>query len=203
GENYVGFDASTFNSSVVFTYNYAFGGATINGSLVAPYEPTVLSFIDQVKEFLTGGLLRARISPGTVAPQFSHFPLRASLTLLRFADTLLDEYFALMQNLVLSQLDRSAVGARNFLFFNVPRVDLTPLIVAEGATAQAQLESVIDDFNTRLASPVGVGPVQENSTGVMTWLWDFNSVFTMILSAPTKFGFVDAVGYGNTGDLWG
>jgi hypothetical protein len=56
GENYVGFDTSTFNSSVIFTYNYAFGGATINASLVTPFEPTVLSLIDQVNEFLTGGV---------------------------------------------------------------------------------------------------------------------------------------------------
>ncbi|KAJ7708156.1 hypothetical protein B0H17DRAFT_451779 [Mycena rosella] len=204
GENYVGFDTATFNASVIFTYNYAFGGATINASLVTPFEPTVLSLIDQVNEFLTGGvaekpaatpwtsanaLFSVWIGVNDLAGSFSEPGDRGV-----FADTLLDEYFALMQKLV-------AVGGRNFLFLNVPRVDLTPLILAEGATAQAQLKSVIDDFNTRLASRVA--SFKTNNTGVTTWLWDSNSVFTTILSAPTQFGFVDAVSFGNTGDFWG
>lgn len=41
-----------YNTSLVLTYNYAYGGATIDASLVAPYEPTVLSLTDQVGEFL-------------------------------------------------------------------------------------------------------------------------------------------------------
>lgn len=40
------------NNSLVLTYNYAYGGATIDASLVTPYEPTVLSMTDQVNEFL-------------------------------------------------------------------------------------------------------------------------------------------------------
>ena len=45
-----------YNNSLILTYNYAYGGATINASLVAPFEPTVLSLIDQVNEFLDGGV---------------------------------------------------------------------------------------------------------------------------------------------------
>ncbi|KAJ7085535.1 hypothetical protein C8R44DRAFT_721645 [Mycena epipterygia] len=207
GENYVGFDTSTFNSSVIFTYNYAFGGATINASLVTPFEPTVLSLIDQVNEFLTGGVAgKPAATPWTSANAL--FSVWIGVNDLAgsyfepgdrgaFADTLLDEYFALTQKLV----RRFAVGARNFLFLNVPRVDLTPLIIAEGTAAQAQLKSVIDDFNTRLAARVS--SFKGNNTGVTTWLWDSNAFFTTILSAPTQFGFVDAVSFGNTGDFWG
>ena len=38
----------------MFTYNYAYGGATIDATLVKPYKPTVLSLTDQVEEFLSG-----------------------------------------------------------------------------------------------------------------------------------------------------
>ncbi|KAJ6480433.1 hypothetical protein C8R45DRAFT_1063218 [Mycena sanguinolenta] len=210
GENYVGFDTETFNASVIFTYNYAFGGATINASLVAPFEPGVLSLIDQVNEFLTGG----------VASQPATTPWTSANTLFSvwigvndlagsyfepgdrgaFADTLLDEYFALMQKLY-ANVVLLAVGARNFLFLNVPRVDLTPLIAAEGTAAQAQLEAVITDFNTRLASRVS--SFKASNSGVTTWLWDSNAVFTTILNSPTAFGFVDAVSFGSTGDFWG
>jgi len=37
--------------SCFLEWNFAYGGATVNASLVTPYEPTVLSFIDQVAEF--------------------------------------------------------------------------------------------------------------------------------------------------------
>ncbi|KAJ7208640.1 hypothetical protein GGX14DRAFT_551302 [Mycena pura] len=204
GENYVGYDTATFNASVVFTYNYAFGGATINASLVAPFEPTVLSLIDQVNEFLSGGVAsKPATTPWTSANAL--FSVWIGVNDLAgsyfepgdrgaFADVLLDEYFALMQKLV-------AVGARNFLFLNVPRVDLTPLVISSGGAAQAQLKSVISDFNTRLASRVSA--FKATNAGVTTWVWDSNTVFTTILSAPTQFGFVDAVSFGNTGDFWG
>ena len=51
GLNWVGFLASQYNRSTLLTYNFAYGGATTNATIVPPYEPTVLSFIDQVKQF--------------------------------------------------------------------------------------------------------------------------------------------------------
>ncbi|KAJ7325951.1 hypothetical protein DFH08DRAFT_1028020 [Mycena albidolilacea] len=221
GENYVGYDTVTFNKSVIFTYNYAYGGATINASLVTPFEPTVLSLIDQVNEFLTGGVAsKPATTPWTSADAL--FSVWIGVNDLAgsyfqpgdrgaFAETLLDGYFALIQKLVRHSIThaRSSIlippqytaGARNFLFLNVPRVDLTPLIIQEGAAAQAQLKAVITDFNTRLATRVA--SFKASNSGVTTWLWDSNAVFTTILSAPTQFGFVDAVSFGNTGDFWG
>ena len=46
-------DTTVYNKSLVLTYNYAYGGATIDASLVTPYQPTVLSLTDQVNEFLS------------------------------------------------------------------------------------------------------------------------------------------------------
>jgi GDSL-like Lipase/Acylhydrolase len=54
GENWIDYLTTTYNNSLVFTYNYAYGGATIDASLVTPYLPTVLSLTDQVNEFLNG-----------------------------------------------------------------------------------------------------------------------------------------------------
>ncbi|KAG6893700.1 hypothetical protein C0995_016339, partial [Termitomyces sp. Mi166 len=47
GENWVDYVTTEFNNSLLFTYNYAYGGATIDATLVAPYTPTVLSLTDQ------------------------------------------------------------------------------------------------------------------------------------------------------------
>lgn len=46
--NWVDLVTTTYNTSTLLTYNFAYGGATINATKVAPYTSTVLSLIDQV-----------------------------------------------------------------------------------------------------------------------------------------------------------
>ncbi|KAF8148146.1 hypothetical protein K438DRAFT_2087483 [Mycena galopus ATCC 62051] len=158
GENYVGYNTETYNSSVIFTYNYAYGGAMINASLVTPYEPTVLSLIDQVNEFLTGGVAaKPATTPWTSA--------NALFSGWIGVNNLAGSYYETGDRGACVD-SQTAVGARNFLFLNVPRVDLTPLVTAEGTAAQQQLAAVITDFNTRLAA--NVTSFQETNTGVCT-----------------------------------
>lgn len=51
GLDWVGFEVTEYNASLLLSYNLAYGGATVDASLVAPYADTVLSFVDQVGEF--------------------------------------------------------------------------------------------------------------------------------------------------------
>jgi phospholipase/lecithinase/hemolysin len=51
GLNWVGFLASKYNTSTLLAYNFAYGGATTNATIVPPYASTVLSFVDQVAQF--------------------------------------------------------------------------------------------------------------------------------------------------------
>ncbi|KAF7320593.1 CBM1 domain-containing protein [Mycena chlorophos] len=186
GENYVGYLTEVDNTSVTFAYNYAYGGATINASLVAPYLPTVLSLIDQVNEFFgpveDGGyaskpastpwtsenaLFSVWIGINDLAGSYYESGNRSA-----FAEVLLGEYFSLMQE----------------------------LIAAEGPAAQQALQVVLEDFNSRLATHVA--SFKAANSGVKTWIWDAYTVFTNILADPTAYGFVDATSYGNTGDFW-
>lgn len=50
GVNWIGEIVETAPGCTL-NFNFAYGGATVNASLVTPFEPTVLSFIDQVTEF--------------------------------------------------------------------------------------------------------------------------------------------------------
>ncbi|KAF7300043.1 CBM1 domain-containing protein [Mycena kentingensis (nom. inval.)] len=187
GENYVGFDTMTFNGSVLFTYNYAYGGATINASLVKPFEPTVLSLGDQINEFLTGGVA----SKPATTPWTSD---NALFSVWIGVNDMAGSYF--------QPGDRGAnVGARNFLFINVPRVDLSPLVIQQGASAQALLKSTIADFNSRLVTHAA--SFKAANAGTKTFIWDSNAVFTTILANPTQFGFVDATSFGAPNDFWG
>ncbi|KAI0657770.1 hypothetical protein C8Q70DRAFT_1046069 [Cubamyces menziesii] len=203
GTNWIDLMTVEYNNSLILTYNYAYGGATINASLVAPYEPTVLSLIDQVNQFL-----------GTVADKPATAPWTSENSLFSvwigindignsyylsgdrdaFSDTLLDSYFGQVQELY-------NAGGRNFLFINVPPVDRSPLMLSQAASAQALEKQVIAGYNTKLVARATA--FQAANDGVKTWIWDSNTAFTTVLDNPTAYGFVDATSYGGQGDFWG
>ncbi|KAH8110570.1 hypothetical protein DFH11DRAFT_1514184 [Phellopilus nigrolimitatus] len=209
GVNWIDVITVQYNNSLILTYNYAYGGATINASLVAPYEPTVLSLGDQVNQFLSGAANKPAAAPWT--SEDSMFSFWIGINDIgnsyssggdrdAFSDTLLDAYFALVQEIV-SFKNTSAVGGRNFLFINVPPIDRSPLMLAEPASAQALEKSIIAGFNSKLVDRVT--QLKANNTGVSTWIWDSNTAFTQVLDDPTAFGFIDNTSFGGTGDFWG
>lgn len=63
GVNWIDVDTVVYNKSLILTYNYAYGGATIDASLVPPSSSTILTLTDQVNEFLSG----AATKPATAA----------------------------------------------------------------------------------------------------------------------------------------
>ncbi|KZT36934.1 hypothetical protein SISSUDRAFT_988434 [Sistotremastrum suecicum HHB10207 ss-3] len=202
GVNYVDLVTVQYNKSLVLNYNFAYGGATIDASLVTPYEPTVLSLTDQVNEYLNSIATKPASTPWTSANTLfsvwigindignSYYNGQGSA----FNTILINAYFALVQKLYNS-------GARNFLFINVPPIDRSPLMLAQPAASQAQEKTAIADFNSQLVN--AIASFSADNTGVTTWLWDSNAAFTTVLNSPTTYGFVDAISYGNTGDFWG
>ena len=50
GPNWVDFLTTVYNQSFIETYDLAYGGAVVDSSLVAQYEPTVLDFVQQVND---------------------------------------------------------------------------------------------------------------------------------------------------------
>ncbi|KAF9070838.1 hypothetical protein BDP27DRAFT_1446714 [Rhodocollybia butyracea] len=210
GPNWIDFDTTTHNNSLVFTYNYAFGGATIDANLVAPFEPTVLSVTDQVNQFLQTVASKPASTPWT--SENSLFSIWIGINDLgnsyflsdnrtSFDTTLLDAEFALVQQLVSTHSSLFDVGARNFLFLNVPPTDRSPLMLAEPASAQAMLKANILDFNSQLVE--FAENFKASNAGVTTLIWDSNTAFNTILDDPTAFGFIDAVSFGTgPGFFW-
>ncbi|KAJ3826099.1 hypothetical protein F5880DRAFT_1457675, partial [Lentinula raphanica] len=224
GANWLDFDTTTYNNSLVLTYNYAYGGATIDSGLVAPFEPTVLSVTDQVNEFLgTAGSPSEPVETTAWTSENSLFSIWIGINDLgnsyylsdnrtSFDTTLLNAEFALVQKLPISNprtaimisnrlFDYSDVGARNFLFLNVPPTDRSPLMLAQSTEAQEMLKANILDFNSQLAE--FIDEFKASNSGVTTFLWDANAAFTTILDDPTAYGFIDAVSYGtDVGYFW-
>ena len=64
GTNYVDYLTMNLNSSLVLTYDYAVGGATINKSLVAPGHAS-RSLIIQTNDFLQGAGKKPKSAPWT------------------------------------------------------------------------------------------------------------------------------------------
>jgi phospholipase/lecithinase/hemolysin len=203
GSNWVDDLTTIYNKSKILTYNYAYGGATINASLVAPYEPTVLSLIDQVNLYSSTAASKPATSPWTSANAL--FSVWIGINDIgnsyyesgdrnAFSDTLLNAYFAQVQKLYNS-------GARNFLFVNVPPIDRSPLMLAQPASSQATEKTVIAGFNSKLAAKIAA--FKASNSGVQTWLWDSNAAFTTILNSPTTYGFSDATSYGGAESFWG
>jgi phospholipase/lecithinase/hemolysin len=74
-------------------------------------------------------------------------------------------------------------------------------MIPQGEASTSTEATVIKNFNTQLAAAVSA--FKANHTGVSVWQYDSNAAFTTILDAPTKYGFVDATSYGQTGSFWG
>ncbi|KAF9036805.1 hypothetical protein BJ165DRAFT_1354512 [Panaeolus papilionaceus] len=204
GENWVGYVTTKYNNSLLYTYNYAYGGATIDAKLVTPYTPTVLSLTDQVNQFLSTVANKPASTPWT--SDNSLFSIWIGINDIgnsyyqsgdrgAFSDTLLNAEFALVQKLY-------NAGARNFLFVNVPCIDRSPLMLAQAQSARNTEKSVISGFNSRLTAKVNA--FKSANSGVKTWMWDSNAQFTTILNSPTTYGFKDATSYGSGSNIfWG
>lgn len=65
GEHWVDYLTTKYNSSKVYTYNYAFGGGVIDSDLVTPWKPDVLDLIDQTDQFLSVAAKKPPVTPWT------------------------------------------------------------------------------------------------------------------------------------------
>uniref|UniRef100_A0A0W0FWY4 CBM1 domain-containing protein n=1 Tax=Moniliophthora roreri TaxID=221103 RepID=A0A0W0FWY4_MONRR len=226
GENWVDYGTTVYNKSLVLTYNFAYGGATIDANLVPPYEPTVRSLTDQVNIFLGSAVAEqpesapwtsenalfsiwigindignswylggdrdaCRIRPRAAAREFLDFT-----TLVRGVTMNSDGLSAAM-------ISSDDVGARNFLWVNVPPVQRTPAVLSSSDTNSQELEkSVIEGFNSKLETKIEA--FKANNSDISTYLYDSYVGFTKILDDPTSYGFRDATTYGEGEDIfWG
>lgn len=102
----------------MLSYNFASGGATTNASLVAPFATTVLSFIDQVDQFVQYIPSGPWSSGNTLFGVWMGVNDAGNAWYLSNYTTVLgqimDSYFTEIQRLY-------NAGGRNFLFLTVPR----------------------------------------------------------------------------------
>jgi phospholipase/lecithinase/hemolysin len=185
GPNWVDFLTTTYNQSAIYTYNLAYGGATVDSALVAPYQPTVISMINQVQtQYLPIYGSHPASAPWTAESSLFAFWIGINdvgnswwLNNVTLYDTIFAEYSGLLDQIY-------ATGARNFLFLNVPPVNLSPLILTQNDNGYAaEYEGkTIADWNARVVAMSNA--FKANHTGVTTFVYDTNALFSKVIQDP-------------------
>ncbi|PQE11689.1 fungal cellulose binding domain-containing protein [Rutstroemia sp. NJR-2017a WRK4] len=189
GPNWVDYLTVKYNRSNLLTYNLAYGGATIDSSLVAPYEPQVSSIAEQIEnEFFPAYAGKPASAPwasdNTIFAIFdgindvgnSYYQGVPATTNLN------QRIFAVYAGLV-DQL--YYIGARNFAFLNVPPVDRSPLSLANDAAYQQQEKLDIAAWNT-LVTDLAQN-LKKTFSDVNVFTVDAHSIFTKVLDNPASY----------------
>ncbi|WYZ43343.1 hypothetical protein EsH8_VI_001042 [Colletotrichum jinshuiense] len=198
GLDWVGFMVTQFNASLTYSYNLAYGGATTDASLIAPYTSTVLSFIDQVTEFSR-----------SLAPKPSWAPWTADNALVGVWMGVndvgnafwLSNREALLVQVLGRYFDQLQIlynaGARKFVLLSVPPTQKTPLMLANGADSNAQLAAAIKQYNDLIVS--NLAAFKTKNAGVTSWVVDTTVAFDKAINNPTAYGAPDATCYNANG----
>ncbi|KAH9885061.1 carbohydrate esterase family 16 protein [Xylariomycetidae sp. FL2044] len=202
GPNWVGYLTYEYNASVIQTYNFAYGGATVDSDLIAPYTDTVLSLKDQVNdEFIPGYTGDAPTAPSAPAwtGSDSLFAIWIGINDIGNSyylqnDTLISEVFAVYETLAATII---GAGARNIVFINVPAIDRSPLSVAQGEESVALEKEAIAYWNQEVVA-IGARLKEASADSVNVWVYDSETSFNQVMDDPTVYP--ETAGLKNTTD---
>jgi phospholipase/lecithinase/hemolysin len=199
GPNWVEALGSTYNVANTKVFNLASGGATIDAALVPPFEPTVLSIVDQVSQFKTF------LAPKPVGAQWS-----SNNTLFAIWIGINDvgnsfgwanitgmqpQFFTVLMNRLTTQLEELYdTGARSFLFLTVPPTNRTPLFLQQGAAVVAKLTPLLANFNAQLRTTAENFQAKHKDIE-QAIVFDTQPVFNTLLDNANTFGFVNITGF--------
>ncbi|KAI9642487.1 hypothetical protein NHQ30_009292 [Ciborinia camelliae] len=203
GINWIGHLVETYNSSLLLSYNFAYGGAVINVSIVAPYEDTVLTLVNQTAEFIDN------LSP---PPSDAKWTADNSLFAIWFGvNDIGYSYWLSNETEVISAIFDSDfaqvqllydAGGRNFLFLTCLPIDKSPMMLAYGDSITSSEAIVIAAYNNELNSQVAA--FKSANTDVTTHVFDTQIPFNTALNDPTTYGAKSSTCYDADGTtcLW-
>ncbi|KAI5120467.1 hypothetical protein M0805_006487 [Coniferiporia weirii] len=197
GQNWVQFLGGTYNVTDTKVFNLASGGATIDSNLVTPFEPTVLSIVDQVAQFnqilapkpigaqwsSNNSLFAIWIGINDVGNSFDW----TNVTQTGFTKVLMTRLFGQVEDLFQQ-------GARSFLFLTVPPTNRAPLLIEQGPTAVSRITSALAIYNTQLAENVKAFQAKHPDLDQVT-VFDTRPIFNTLLDNAESFGFVNSTGF--------
>nr|AMJ52087.1 lijH [Ascomycota sp. F53] len=194
GPNWIGYLTAKYNSSLVYSYNFAYGGATTDATLVAPYEPTVLSFIDQVAEFTDSVASKPDYAPWSADDSLFGIWLGVNDVGNSWWEAnetarigqIMDQYFN--QTNILYE-----AGGRNFAFLGVPPIQRAPTNLVNDQASRDAEAAVITEYNDALSQRAQA--FASNRTDIKVYVVDTQEPFNVVLDNPGAFGAANATCY--------
>jgi len=194
GNNWIDNVVAKYNNSLIYSYNFASGGATTDASLVAPFANTVFSLVDQVSQFSSSLGKKPSYAPWTSENALFGIWIgvndvgnawgQSDWTTL--APEIVTRYFQEVQSLYDD-------GARNFVFLTVPPIQKTPLVLAESTAVQTQEGAAVVTYNNLITSQAA--SFKANNSGVTTYFYDTTVPFNDAINDPSSYGAANATCY--------
>jgi phospholipase/lecithinase/hemolysin len=195
GPNWVQELTTTFNVGNTTIINLASGGATTDAKLVTPFEPTVLSLVDQTNQF--NEFLAPKPQGAEWSSNNALFAIWIGINDVgntvgianqtAFYNTILTVYFDQVR-------DMYSKGARNFLFLTVPPVDRAPLFIEQGVTVAKETKAALANYNGQLTQQVHNFTRTHRGLGTVD-IFDTQAVFNNLLDNGKVLGFVNTTGF--------
>ncbi|KAF3013731.1 hypothetical protein E8E14_006402 [Neopestalotiopsis sp. 37M] len=203
GLDWVGFEVTKYNASLLLSYNLAYGGATTDASLVAPYADTVLSFVDQVGEFSASLAAKPDWAPWSADDTLVGVWMGVNDVGNTFWLSNMTDVLDAVTTRYIEQLQVTYdAGARNFVVLTVPPIDQTPLMLENDASSEASLVSAISTYNDFVSSKLDT--FKSANSDVTTWIVDTSAPFYEAINNPTAYGAPNATCFNADGTscLW-
>ena len=191
------------NSSLIYSYNFAYRGATTDANLVTPFEPTVLSFVDQVNIFSSSLAAKPSYAPWTSTNTLAGIWMGINdvgnswytANYSTLVEEILDRYFDQVQILY-------NAGVRKFLFLSVPPIEKTPTMLQQSASSQQGEANATITYNNLIVSKASA--FKSANKGVTTYYLNTSKPFNTAINNPTAYGAPNASCYDSSGTacLW-
>ncbi|KAF2456920.1 hypothetical protein BDY21DRAFT_386323 [Lineolata rhizophorae] len=203
GRNWIGYLLSAFNSSVLWNYNFADGGATTSAELIEPYEPTVQSFVDQVQLFRQGVSAHPYEAPWSSANTLFAVWMGVNDVGNGWYRDDWDGLVPQIMDVYFDQLDLMYdVGGRNFALLNVPPINRSPMMQEQGAASADSEADAITQYNAALSAAAAAWQSEHPGTNVV--MVDTQRPFNTAMDDPSAYGAENASCYDEDGEtcLW-
>ncbi|KAL9616997.1 MAG: hypothetical protein Q9160_008187 [Pyrenula sp. 1 TL-2023] len=203
GPNWLGFYITQYNKSVTYSYNFAYGGATTDASLATPYDPSVLSFIDQTSDFSASLAKKPSYAPWTSTNAL--FAIWMGVNDVGM-DWSMSNWSSLVEQIMTRYFQQVQImynaGGRKFLFLTVPPIQRTPNLGQYGEPTDSNIKAAIGLYNDALKSHAA--SFKAANSGVTTYILDTTTSFNTALDNPKVYGAPDNTCYESTGTkcLW-
>ncbi|KAL2865935.1 SGNH/GDSL hydrolase family protein [Aspergillus lucknowensis] len=187
GLNWIGFLTSQYNTSLTLSFNFAYGGATTNASVVAPWSPSVLSFIDQVNLFSNSIASKPSSAPWNSSNALAGIWMGVNDVGGSYGRTDLDNVLTDVMNSYFGQLQiLYDSGIRNFILLTVPPIQMTPTVIGKGSEDAALEAAAVEKYNRQLAAYLS--SFRSSNIDATAKLVHTYSAFVTAINDPTAYG---------------